>query len=90
MINVQVRGMIEKYYEKKGNNVGGNLHIVLDDMNYEKEHILFCRERALEHKDEDGIALADALLGLSPIDLADTIDPEGYYHSLVEEFLDWF
>jgi hypothetical protein len=60
-----VTALAKAYYAKPGNCVGGNLHIVLDDGNTEDSHVLFCREKAVEDGDVDGIELADALLQLS-------------------------
>lgn len=42
----EVRPLIEAYYELPGNGAGGELHIVLDDSNYERGHIRWCIEGA--------------------------------------------
>lgn len=47
------------------NPTGGSLHIVLDNGNYERNHVEFCRQYAVDHNDEDGVKLADALLTLT-------------------------
>lgn len=61
----EVLKLVQAYYAKPGNGVGGSLHIVLDDGNLHNDHILYCREYAREKKDEDGIILADLLLLMS-------------------------
>jgi hypothetical protein len=60
-----VTALAKAYYAKPENSVGGNLHVVLDDGNIEDDCVKFCRERAVEEGDVDGIELADALLQLS-------------------------
>ena len=36
----EVLPLVRAYYQKPGNIVGGNLHLVLDDENVENEHIM--------------------------------------------------
>lgn len=43
--NADVKRMFKTIYEH--NEVGGNLHIVLDDMNVEDEHIQYCVDEAI-------------------------------------------
>lgn len=38
----QVRMLIDAYYALPGNGCGGELHVVLDDGNYERDSIRFC------------------------------------------------
>lgn len=57
--------MVKAFYMLPGNGVGGNLHIVVDDLNYEKHHVEWCRNLALEKQDADGVFLCDALLTFS-------------------------
>jgi hypothetical protein len=38
----EVRPLIEAYYKLDGNGAGGELHIVLDDGNYERDSIRYC------------------------------------------------
>lgn len=38
----EVLPLVNAYYAKPGNSVGGNLHIVLDDCNVEDGHVEFC------------------------------------------------
>lgn len=61
----EVAPLIAAYYAKPGNEVGGSLHIVLDDGNIERYHVEFCRRYAEEHNDPDGAALAEILLQCS-------------------------
>jgi hypothetical protein len=68
----QVLEQVKAYVEREGKAPGGpaywnggNLHIVLADQNESDESIEWCRERATEGGDEDGIALADLLLSLT-------------------------
>ncbi len=46
-------------------NVGGHLHIVLDDGNIETGHVSFCLDRALEDDCETCARLARVLLQMS-------------------------
>ncbi len=46
----EVRPLIDAYYKLDGNGAGGELHIVLDDHNYERSHIRYCISAA--QKDE--------------------------------------
>lgn len=57
--------LVEEYYRKPGNGVGGNLHIVLDDYNIQNRHIEFCLKEAQVAGDEDGIRIARLLLKMS-------------------------
>lgn len=52
-----IRGMIDTYYNKEGNICGGNLHVVLDDGNYNPSSIEFCRKEAEKDNDADGVLL---------------------------------
>lgn len=57
--------LVMQYKAKPGNDVGGSLHIVLDDGNIEDHHIIYCFEYALENNDLDGAKLAWLLLCMS-------------------------
>jgi len=64
-VKTTVPGLIEMvvtYYNKPGNEVGGNLHIVLDDGNLQDDHIRFCIDQAKTCGDVDGEVLGEALL----------------------------
>ena len=61
----KVLSFVKAYYAKPGNEVGGCLHIVLDDGNIEDSHIEFCRNSARKHNDNDGIVLAELLLQMN-------------------------
>ena len=52
---------IKDYYYDLDNGAGGNLHIILDDGNIDKEDIKFCREQCEEKKDEFGLFLCELL-----------------------------
>lgn len=61
----EVLPLVRAYYQKPGNGVGGNLHIVLDDGNVEDSHVLFCLECAEQEGDADGIQLCQMLLQMT-------------------------
>ena len=61
----EVIPLVRAYYAKSGNNVGGSLHIVLEDGNVSDSNVEFCREWAEEREDHDGVALAKLLLRMS-------------------------
>lgn len=42
----EVRPLIDAYYALPGNLAGGELHVVLDDGNYERHHIRWCISNA--------------------------------------------
>jgi len=73
---------IRSYRSRPGNGCGGSLHIVLDDKNADAASVRFCRGWAIDHGDAQGEMLATALLRLSPVDLWDTVDPNGAYHEM--------
>ncbi|MDP3963705.1 MAG: hypothetical protein Q8Q39_04375 [bacterium] len=60
-----VAPLVQAYYSKPGNGVGGSLHIVLDDGNIEDSHVRFCRKHAETLNDIDGIRLCDLLLQMT-------------------------
>lgn len=68
----EVDAAIDRYYagtEESGERAtGGYLHIVLDDRNWQRENVEFCRAEALAAHDAEGVALADMLLALSDDD----------------------
>jgi len=61
----EVLPLVRAYYGKPENNVGGNLHLVLDDVNVEDQHVSFCLEVAKERNDDDGVRIAELLLRMS-------------------------
>lgn len=61
----EVLPLIQAYYAKPGNGVGGNLHIVLEDLNVEDSHVRWCLEYAEKQGDTDGVELAKLLLAMS-------------------------
>lgn len=56
-----VQRLIDAFYQFKGCEVGGGLHIVLDDENWEDSHIQWCIDTAETHW--SGHAEATILLG---------------------------
>jgi len=61
----EVLPIVRAYYAKPGNEVGGSLHIVLDDGNVSDDDVRFCLQQARERDDADGVALAEKLLLMS-------------------------
>lgn len=43
---LEVRPLTRAYYKLPGNSVGGELHVVLDDGNYERRFVKACIARA--------------------------------------------
>jgi hypothetical protein len=62
----EVLPLVRAYYSKPGNAVGGALHIVLEDGNVRTSDVEWCRQRAAEDGDVDGVQLATLLLAMSP------------------------
>lgn len=61
----EVLPLLKAYIAKKGNTVGGSLHIVLEDGNIEDGHVAFCIKDASERGDTEGAMLASMLLRMS-------------------------
>lgn len=61
----QLARMVSAFYAIPGNEVGGSLHIVLDDQNLEDSNVRFCIEGAHERGDLAGELLGWLLLGAS-------------------------
>ncbi len=57
-------GLIQQYY--LSHPVGGSLHIVLDDGNWERHHIHWCAGYACGKGDDEGDDLAELLLSMNP------------------------
>lgn len=66
----EIKECVALYYDANETLVGGSLHIVLDDYNYEGYHVAWCREHAQSVGDLDGVKIAEALLDLSIEDRA--------------------
>jgi hypothetical protein len=62
---LDVISKIRSYTKKDGNQVGGNLHMVLSDKNINDSDIEFCRKQAEDVGDAEGVELAELLLALS-------------------------
>lgn len=56
-------------YDIEGCECGGNLHILLDDDNYDRDSILFCLDRCITHPEDEeselGILICKEYLKLS-------------------------
>ncbi len=61
----EVVPLVDAYYAKPGNSVGGSLHTVLDDGNLRDSHIAYCRETAEKNGDSAGVHIANLLLQMS-------------------------
>lgn len=59
-----VASLAFEYRCKPGNEMGGSLHIVLEDRNWERSHVTWCAGFASGAGDEDGRLLAGLLLRL--------------------------
>lgn len=57
-----MKKIVEEFYNLSGNSVGGNLHIVLDDINVGDESIFWCKDRCIIQGDLDGVFLCNLLL----------------------------
>lgn len=53
------------YVARPGNEMGGRLHIVLEDGNYEDRHVKFCHDQCVLDGDHEGEFLCDLLLAMS-------------------------
>lgn len=56
---------IRAYTQKDGNQVGGNLYMVLSNKNIKDSDIEFCRKQAENDGDIEAVELAESLLALS-------------------------
>lgn len=61
----EVLALAKEYYSIPGNEVGGHLHIVLEDRNIKDSDVKHCLESAIECNDTIGITLAEKLLQMS-------------------------
>ena len=62
----EVRMKVQDFYRKPGNEVGGLLHVVLDDGNLELSHIEHAGVLAWEAGDVDAFEIACLLLQMTP------------------------
>jgi len=63
---------IRRYYDAEP--VGGSLHIVLDDLNWERHHITWCAGYACGKEDGFGNDLASLMLAMSDAQLQRVAD----------------
>lgn len=61
----EVLPLIKEFAKKEGNEVGGNLHITLDDGNVDDGHIQYCLERSCKAGDTLGVRVAETLMKMS-------------------------
>lgn len=61
----EVLPLIQDYYAKPENGVGGSLHIVLEDCNVSDDDVESCIKWAINEGDEEGERLARILLRMS-------------------------
>jgi hypothetical protein len=61
----EVLPMMRAYAATEGNEVGGSLHIVLDDGNVDDSSVKWCIEYAKEREDAAGVELGEMLLRMS-------------------------
>ena len=66
-----LKEFVEYYYKQEGNEVGGCLHIVLDDGNLEPEHIQYCQTYSKDQGDTFGYFLATLMLCFEESELMD-------------------
>jgi hypothetical protein len=60
-----VLDIVNAYYAQRGNEAGGNLHIVLDDGNVRDGDVAFCLGWAIEKRDKEGEHLAQLIERMS-------------------------
>lgn len=61
----EVKPIINAFYELPGNAVGGKLHCVLDDYNWERKFVVSCEKEAHDAGDMPAYRLAQVLMMLS-------------------------
>ncbi len=72
---VEVKALINLFYEFPNNGAGGSLHIVLDDNNIGRDSIEYCLTYARREGDACGEALAKLLLALTDEQIEALLDP---------------
>lgn len=70
---------VKAYYSIHGNNVGGRLHIVLDDGNINNSDIKWCIDYASSKNDNEAVLLGKMLLGASLTQRRKLINNYKYY-----------
>lgn len=61
----EVLPLVQAYCRMEGNAVGGALHIVIEDLNIEDDHVRWCYRDALQRNDWLGATLALLLLQMT-------------------------
>lgn len=62
---ITIHDLLEIYVHDQGNITGGYLHVVLDDMNTETNHVEFCYKECLIANEIVGLKIAEILLKCS-------------------------
>lgn len=65
-INV-IDALVCEFYAMDGNAAGGDLHVVVEDINLGDGSISWCRDEARKLGDENALALAELLLRMPPL-----------------------
>jgi hypothetical protein len=60
-----VAAKLREYRKREGCYVGGGVHIVVDDNNYEQHHAYWCLKRAQDEGDEHDIEIATLINAMS-------------------------
>jgi hypothetical protein len=68
--------LVSEFYALEGNTVGGSLHVVLDDCNWERHHVEYAKGYAAEKGDVAGERFASLLLELTDQQLQEYLGPE--------------
>ena len=61
----RVQRMIDRYYNRDLHGTGWSLHVVTDDGNIGDDHVQFCEQWAMEHRDWTGARLARLIMRMS-------------------------
>ena len=72
-VRKEIARLIDEFYRLPDNGAGGKLHVVLDDGNWERECVTWCRGKASEASDSAAVRMADVLLELTDDQLREWI-----------------
>ena len=61
----QVCDLVREFRAQPGNEVGGTLHIVLDDLNVDNGSVEYCLHTAIAAEDQPGVLIARLMLECS-------------------------
>lgn len=79
-----IKWLVKLFYALPDNGAGGKLHVVLDDNNWEREHVQWCRDRATEADDKAAVRMAKVLLELTDDQLRAWLGPGNCGHCSAE------